>query len=403
MLFWALALSLALLVAVMLARAALHAKTPKDAQNFDLKVYRDQLMEVERDLQRGVLSGKDAARIRAEVSRRVLAADARRQDAGEEGAQKLGVASVSLGIPLAALVAGGAALYAVIGAPGYPDMPLQARLETAQELMAERPSQASYEAQQPPVKPANADPEFAALVAELRAVLTERPDDLRGFRLLARNETTLGNYQAAYKAQQRVIALTEGDTRAEDYAQLARLMISATEGYVSPEAENALRSALTLDPTNGFARYYYGLMYLQNGRPDRTFVIWRNLLEESPPNAPWLTSIQGSIEDLAWVAGVNYTPQELAGPSVEDMQAAQSLSPQERSAMIAGMVSSLAERLATEGGPAAEWARLINAYAVLGERAQAMAILKEAEQVFAESETAMTTLRMAAEQAGLVD
>ena len=41
----------------------------------DLRVYRDQLSEVDRDLARGILDTDAAARARAEVGRRILAAD----------------------------------------------------------------------------------------------------------------------------------------------------------------------------------------------------------------------------------------------------------------------------------------------------------------------------------------
>jgi cytochrome c-type biogenesis protein CcmH len=41
----------------------------------------------------------------------------------------------------------------------------------------------------------------------LRTTVAERPDDVQGQRLLARNEAALGNYAAARAAQERVVAL----------------------------------------------------------------------------------------------------------------------------------------------------------------------------------------------------
>ncbi|MFN7051832.1 MAG: c-type cytochrome biogenesis protein CcmI, partial [Gemmobacter sp.] len=41
----------------------------------DLQVYRDQLAEIERDMARGVIAAEEAARLRTEVSRRILEAD----------------------------------------------------------------------------------------------------------------------------------------------------------------------------------------------------------------------------------------------------------------------------------------------------------------------------------------
>jgi cytochrome c-type biogenesis protein CcmH len=77
--------------------------------------------------------------------------------------------------------------------------------------------------------------------------------------------------------------------------------------------------------------------------------------------------IRRTIIDLAQIAGVTYDPPEVKGPSAEDMQSAAEMSAEERSAMIAAMVTGLADRLATEGGPAPDWAQLIVAYGVLGE------------------------------------
>jgi cytochrome c-type biogenesis protein CcmH len=71
--------------------------------------------------------------------------------------------------------------------------------------------------------------------------------------------------------------------------------------------------------------------------------------------------------------------------------------------MIRGMVTRLSERLATEGGPAEDWARLINAYGVLDERENAQRIWDEAKGVFAQDAGALATLRAAARSAGVAE
>jgi cytochrome c-type biogenesis protein CcmH len=60
---------------------------------------------------------------------------------------------------------------------------------------------------------------------------------------------------------------------------------------------------LELEPRNGTARYYAGLMYAQQGRPDLAFPIWRNLMAESTADAPWLDPIRLQIEEVAALAG----------------------------------------------------------------------------------------------------
>jgi cytochrome c-type biogenesis protein CcmH len=83
MLFWILALAAALGIALLLALTLLRGRTDPGAA---LVVYRDQLDEVERDRARGVLTEDEAGRLRAEVARRLLAADRSAQaEPGEAG------------------------------------------------------------------------------------------------------------------------------------------------------------------------------------------------------------------------------------------------------------------------------------------------------------------------------
>jgi hypothetical protein len=89
------------------------------------------------------------------------------------------------------------------------------------------------------------------------------------------------------------------------------------------------------------------------------------------------------------------------GPDAAALEAAQDMSPEERSQMVRGMVDGLAARLATDGGPAADWARLIRALGVLGETERASAILAEAQQVFAGNAADLGLLTAAAQAAGI--
>jgi cytochrome c-type biogenesis protein CcmH len=74
--FWIVAVVWSLMVVLAMVISYLR---PKDAEvpaaAYDLQVYRDQLKEVERDLERGVLSDIEGDRARTEISRRVLEAD----------------------------------------------------------------------------------------------------------------------------------------------------------------------------------------------------------------------------------------------------------------------------------------------------------------------------------------
>jgi cytochrome c-type biogenesis protein CcmH len=376
---------------------------------YDLQVYRDQLREVDRDAARGVIDAEDADRLRAEISRKILAADAQLQAGGESGGQPRRLGIVAAGVIVALIAGGGVALYSWIGAPGYRDMPRAMRVADSEQARAERLDQDAAEARfapQEPDLPEGTDAEYMALVERLRETVAERPEDRRGLRFLVRSEAALGNMAAARKAQAQLIEAKGEDATATDYATLAELMINATGGYVSADAETALREALDREGRLPTARFYLGLYMAQVDRPDVAFRLWRDLLEESTPDAPWVPPIRSGIEDIAARAGVRYElpPLQAApGPSAGDVEAAGDMDPEARQEMIRGMVARLSDRLATEGGTAQDWARLINAYGVLGESAQASRIWAEAQSVFSESPEGLATVRAAAENAGVAE
>lgn len=88
-----------------------------------LRLYRDQLGELERDVAAGRMPAEEAEATRLEIQRRMLAADADRTDATLPHSRRRGLA-----VPLACLViAAPAALYLELGHPELPDRPAAAR------------------------------------------------------------------------------------------------------------------------------------------------------------------------------------------------------------------------------------------------------------------------------------
>jgi len=372
-----------------------------------VQVYRDQLAEIDRDLARGVVSADEAERVRIEVSRRLLEADKNAQSSGAAHPVPATFAGIGAAVVMLVVIGVGAGLYASIGVPGYADLPLKERIRTADEAHENRPGQAEMEARQN--RPFAPDPTTPAatldLIEKLRTAVAENPDELQGYVFLAQAEAQLGNFKAAHPAQAKLIALKGDSVTPGDHITHAVLMILATQEYVSPEAEAALNAALELDPRNGWARFYLGQMHAQSGRPDLGYRIWRPLLAESRPEAPWYRPILAEIEGVAQAAGIRFTPPrpraDLSGPSAEDMEAAAEMTAEDRMEMIRGMVEGLSERLADEGGAPEEWARLINALGVLGETERAGAIWTEAQTVFADLPEALAVVRASAQRAGV--
>ncbi|MDT8345663.1 MAG: c-type cytochrome biogenesis protein CcmI, partial [Thermohalobaculum sp.] len=261
--------------------------------------------------------------------------------------------------------------YLSVGAPGLPDLPLAAR-DTA-EALALRPSQAEAEARMGATPPAEAPQfpeEYLALIARLEGIIAERPDDPEGNRLLANAYMQMQRYADAWPVLARLIAIRGAEAPADLYGSQAEAMVLAAGGYVSPEAEAVIAAALTRDPQQPLARYYSGLARAQAGDLDGAIGVWRAMLQGAPADAEWrgfvaeMLAEAMRIRDGAPAADLPLPVEP--GPGAADIAAADEMTPEDRAAMIEGMVGRLEERLTVDGGEPEEFLRLINAYRVLG-------------------------------------
>lgn len=410
MMFWIMAGMVILAAGALILRALLSAPSDADrAVQSGLAVYRAQLAEVDRDLARATISPTDADALKLEIKRRILEADRAGQGRGDTPAPQTRAAT--LGLPLALTAAVFAAsffLYDQLGAPDYPDVPHQDRVARAEAIKAARPTQseaeAEAEAEAAKTRPAPPPPpaDFAKLMDKLRAAIEVRPDDVTGLRLLATNERRIGNLQAAARASERLIATLGDQATADDHVMLADILISAAGGMVTAQAEAEIAATLKADPANGTARFYAGLLEAQIGRPDRAFLIWRDLRAESPPEAPWVAYIDSQMELLAAAAGVDYAP-VTKGPGAADMEAASAMNETERAEMINGMVEGLEGRLFAEGGSGTEWAQLLTALGVLGDSDRARAAWAKAQSALKDQPDALAEARAAAQAAGVAE
>lgn len=407
--FWAVALALAALVAsVLVAALRRPAEAAPDAGiGANLSVYRDQFAEIERDLARGTIGPDEAARLRAEVGKRLLEADRARARTGAVTAEvpearggavpaRAGSLALVAALVVAVILPGGVAAYWALGAPGYPDMALAPRLAALDAGIANRPSQEAELARIGQPRDAAAD---QALLAEL-AGLT----DAKALRDRFRAAFEAGDFHASVRVQERLLAVLGSAAGSNDHANLALALVAEAGGYVSPEAEAALRSSLQADMTNELSRYLVGEMFLQGGRFDQAFRFWRPLAEEGNPAAPWTASIRERIGTVAELAGIRYALPAAsggAGPTAGDIAAAGEMSPEDRQAMIEGMVAQLSDRLATEGGSVEEWNRLIRSLAVLERLPEAQTIYDEAKAKFQGRPAELSFLRLAAVESGL--
>lgn len=394
--FWmvagAMTLGVSLLLLLSLWRGRGQA-LPAAAQ--DIQVYRDQLAEVDRDLARGTLPEAEAQRTRTEIARRLLAADKALSETAPGTAS--GRAPVVVAVVLVLAAAGGAlALYDRTGVPWYPDLPLDRRLAELDAAIAARPSQAAFLAEQGrPIDTAAESKQAAEFAAQ---------SDPAALKTAYETQYAARDYRGAVLAMQRLIQVLGDKADSFDHLGLAVALVAEADGYISPEAEQALRAALKLDMRNEAALFLVGDLFRQGGRFDRAFEFWQPVVEYGNPDAPWVAAARDQIETLAQLAGIPYSlpgAEGGRGPSQADMAAAAEMTPDEQQAMIEGMVAQLSDRLAKEGGSASEWAQLIRALGVLGRTEQAKAIYDESKGRFADRPGDLAALAEAAGAAGL--
>ncbi|HEY9214777.1 MAG TPA: c-type cytochrome biogenesis protein CcmI, partial [Ancylobacter sp.] len=89
------------------------------------------------------------------------------------------------------------------------------------------------------------------------------------------------------------------------------------------------------------------------------------------------------------------------GPSTTDVAAAQAMTPEDRAAMVRGMVEGLEQRLATDGSDIEGWLRLMRAWNVLGEADKAKAAAGQARTHFAKDDGALARIDTLARELGL--
>lgn len=214
------------------------------------------------------------------------------------------------------------------------------------------------------------------LVNQLKEILKNRPNDLKGYNLLVENSARIGDFQTAHKAFKHIIENINNTVNASDYSKLAELMIAASDGYVSIEAENNLIKSLHLDGSNKRARYYFGLLKLQKNELEEGYEIWKNLLTEESDESPWSILINQDIARLENLIASNNNFR-----SSKQIKKPTDLSEDELD-MIYGMVSNLNDRIENEGGSFDDWFKLIRSYLVLGENELAIERFNKAKDIF---------------------
>jgi cytochrome c-type biogenesis protein CcmH len=320
-------------------------------------IYRRELANIDHEMAQGRLAAEQAADARAEITRRMLAAaDRQGQDSTASGgkpaemSRRIGAAlGIAALLPMAAF-----AIYAAVGMPAATG---PARTVAAPAAPAAAPQDRA---------------ELSAAADQLKARLQREPGQKEGWVLLGRALASLGRFAEAKEAYTQATALAPEEKAL--HAEFGEVLVVAAGGAVTAEAEAEFARS-GKDPR---ARFYVAEAALQRGDAATAATGLKALLADAPADAPWRKAV---AERLAEIVPTEPQPgaKPGAGPTPQDVAAAQAMSPEERQAMIRGMVDRLAARLEQSPNDKEGWVRLAHAYDVLGEKEKAAAARRRAE------------------------
>jgi len=191
------------------------------------------------------------------------------------------------------------------------------------------------------------------MVAGLSARLEEDPDDVDGWRRLARSREVLGENEAAAEAYTRALELEPANPET-----LLRGAVAAGQvGDAETARARLLRLRDGLPPESSIYSMVSTAIEFIEADPGQVAEVTRNL-GDNPTGMSQASPAPAASTAAAPAA---------RGPSRDDIAAAQQMSDEERAEMIRGMVAGLAARLEENPGDVEGWRRLARSREVLGE------------------------------------
>lgn len=343
------------------------------------RVLIDQLDEIDRDRQRGLVNDEEATGARAEVGRSLLELE-RSKSEGVEYDTKSGRFYPWVSIVIIPILAVGA--YHYLGSPNLPDQPIAARLAAPPETQ-----------------------NINLLVTQVEKHLETNADDIRGWQTLAPVYQRMNRLDDSENAFRKWLALSGEDKFSKGVAQsgLAQVLSIRNNGQVTGEAFELFEKSIKNAPENSTAFFFRAVGLTQQDKTSEAIPAWTALIERfGKDNPPWLNMAKNTLATLK-SSGVSerVTSAPAPGPTAEQVEEAQQLSTGERTELIEGMVSRLADRLEESPDDLTGWNRLIQSYMVLGRKDQASDALKRALGYFSDNETAITALKETAKAQGL--
>lgn len=251
-----------------------------ERRTLNITVYRDQLAEMERDLQNDVLTPEQYRQGREELERRLLEDVAETPGAAAPPPPRSARASALVLIVLVPLLAVGG--YLLLGAPGILLSPQSAPMAAAggQGDMAHQINQ---------------------MVARLEQRLASEPDNAEGWAMLGRSYLVLERFDDARGALEKAVSLNlKTPDLLVDYADTL-----AMTGGQSLEGRplELINEALALDPNNHKGLWLAGTAAYERADYRAALDYWRRLYAMVPRDSDAARAMEGNIAEAESLLG----------------------------------------------------------------------------------------------------
>ena len=312
--FWSLAAVMTMVALLFLLPPLLRKRelSAVSRDELNIEVIRQQLAELDTDLEAGKLDKAQYGAARADLEQELLY-DLARTDPASRTARSGRWATLLIipALPLCAVL-----LYQQLGSVELID-----RLQQAQ---SSQPPAAQQQAQ----SAASIDD----MVARLAERLQQQPDDLKGWVMLARSYTILKRYSEAEAAYANALRL--GGENANLLADYADATVMANNGRFNDKAGELLTRVLELDPGNLKGLWLAGHWKNQSGDYAAALDYWQQAAAKLPPGGEDAAVIAEQISSVQAKLGITAAPAatvaaattDAASPSATDSGSAAALS-----------------------------------------------------------------------------
>lgn len=125
-------------------------------------------------------------------------------------------------------------------------------------------------------------PDMDTAIVSLQERLDKNPDDLNGWKMLARTQMAVQRFDEAVTAYEQVMKLEDG-RNAQTLVDLALALLSRDGSGIEGRKAALIESALALDPNNPAALFYSGVAAANRDDTDLAAKRWEVLLGLNPP------------------------------------------------------------------------------------------------------------------------